>query len=134
MLRDGIAGAPLMHPQDPMSALFALRARGDTEAASAAFRIDNLLTEPDDELGHPPLNERVTSYFSSAPTGDAGPGPLPRASVRSDTELTHRAVGQPPCRTETRPGCGPFGRAMSSTDQTRHTTEGADGVCDTGRP
>ena len=83
MLRDGIAGAPLMHPQDPMSALFALRARGDTEAASAAFRIDNLLTEPDEELSHPPLNERVTSYLSRAPTGDAGPGPLPRAAFEA---------------------------------------------------
>jgi 2-polyprenyl-6-methoxyphenol hydroxylase-like FAD-dependent oxidoreductase len=83
MLRDGIAGAPLMYPQDPMSALFALRARGDTEAARAAFRIDNLLTEPDDELSHPPLNERVTSYLSNAPTGDAGPGPLPRAAFEA---------------------------------------------------
>ena len=83
MLRDGIARAPLMHPQDPMSALFALRAHGDVEAASAAFRIDNLLTEPDEELSHPPLNERVTSYLSSAPTGDAGPGPLPRAAFEA---------------------------------------------------
>jgi len=38
-----------------MSALFALRARVDAGAASAAFRIDNLLTEPDDELSHPLL-------------------------------------------------------------------------------
>ena len=69
-----------------MSALVALRARADTEAGSAAFRIDNLQTVPDDELDHP-LNERVTSYLSNAPTGDAGPGPAPESSVRGHPEV-----------------------------------------------
>ena len=87
MLRDGITGAPLMDPQDPFVALVALRTRGDTEAGSAAFRIDHLLTEPDDDLDHPPLNERVTSYLSNAPTGDAGPGPAPESSVRGHPEV-----------------------------------------------
>ena len=32
----------------------------------------------------------------------------PASSVRSNTEMTQRAVGQPSCRTEVRPGCGPF--------------------------
>jgi 2-polyprenyl-6-methoxyphenol hydroxylase-like FAD-dependent oxidoreductase len=74
-LRAGIDGAPVMNPSDQASALAALRGHGDPLAAAAFHRIDNLLTEPGDELADQQLNERTTAFLASIP---AGPGPLPR--------------------------------------------------------
>jgi len=73
----------MMHPQDPMSVLFALRAQGDADAAHAAFRIDKFLTEPEQEFSDPSLNERVTRCLSTGPSGDAGPGPIPRTAFEA---------------------------------------------------
>jgi 2-polyprenyl-6-methoxyphenol hydroxylase-like FAD-dependent oxidoreductase len=77
-LRAGIAGAPMTNPNDEMSALMALRAQGDTEAAAAFHRIDNLLTNPSEEFADADLNRRIKEFLRDVPEGSAGPGPLPR--------------------------------------------------------
>jgi 2-polyprenyl-6-methoxyphenol hydroxylase-like FAD-dependent oxidoreductase len=77
-LRAGVAGAPMNKPTDEMSALRALRAQGDEQAAAAFHRIDNLLTEPYEELADADLNRRLKEFLDHVPGGPAGPGPLPR--------------------------------------------------------
>jgi len=78
-LRAGIAGAPMNDPKDEMSALMALRAQGDKQAAAAFHRIDNLLTDTSEEFADVELNLRVKEFLRDVPEGSAGPGPLPRA-------------------------------------------------------
>jgi flavin-dependent dehydrogenase len=79
-LQAGIAGAPMMAPNDAMSALMALRDQGDSEAAQAFHRIDNLLSEPDQEFANERLRARVTAFLASVSPGPAGPGPLARTT------------------------------------------------------
>ena len=89
-LRAGIAGAPMDSPKDEMSALMALRAQGDKEAAAAFHRIDNLLTDPSEEFADVELNLRVKEFLRDVPEGSAGPGPLPRAAFEACCDLRLR--------------------------------------------
>ena len=82
-LRAGIAGAPMNNPNDEMSALMALRAQGDKEAAAAFHRIDNMLTDPSEEFANADLNRRIKEFLRDVPEGSAGPGPLPRATFEA---------------------------------------------------
>jgi flavin-dependent dehydrogenase len=82
-LRAGVAGAPMKMPSDKRSALMALRAQGDKEAAAAFHRIDNLLTDPSEEFADPELNGRVNEFLRAVPEGSAGPGPLPRQTFEA---------------------------------------------------
>ena len=82
-LRAGVAGAPMKNPSDEMSALMALRAQGDKEAAAAFHRIDNLLTDPSEEFADAELNGRVKEFLRAVPEGSAGPGPLPRQTFEA---------------------------------------------------
>jgi hypothetical protein len=82
-LRAGVAGAPMDHPSDEMSALMTLRAQGDKEAAAAFHRIDNMLTDPSDEFADAELNRRIKEFLRDVPTGSAGPGPLPRVTFEA---------------------------------------------------
>jgi hypothetical protein len=66
-----------------MSVLMALHARGDQQASAAFYRIDNLLTELDDELTNVDLNTRIKEFLSDIPPGPAGPGPLPRPAFEA---------------------------------------------------
>ena len=82
-LRAGVAGAPMDHPSDEMSALMTLRAQGDKEAAAAFHRIDNMLTDPSDEFADAELNRRIKEFLRDVPKGSAGPGPLPRVTFEA---------------------------------------------------
>jgi hypothetical protein len=82
-LRAGVAGAPMKIPSDKRSALMALRAQGDKEAAAAFHRIDNLLTDPSEEFADAELNGRVNEFLRAVPEGSAGPGPLPRQTFEA---------------------------------------------------
>lgn len=77
-LRAGIAGAPAMRSRDRLVALRALGAQGDTEAASAFFRVDNLHSDRDEVLAEPALRARIDAYLDGVEEGSDGPGPLPR--------------------------------------------------------
>ena len=81
-LRAGVAGGPMKNPGNEMSALIALRAQGDKEAAAAFHRIDNLLTDPFEELADAELDRRVKEFLD-APEVSAGLGPLPRATFEA---------------------------------------------------
>jgi 2-polyprenyl-6-methoxyphenol hydroxylase-like FAD-dependent oxidoreductase len=82
-LRAGIAGAPLMQTKDPRSALAALAAQGDQQAASAFYRVDNLLSELSTVLSDSALQGRVNDYLAAVEQEPAGSGPLPRAQFES---------------------------------------------------
>ena len=73
----------MKNPSDEMSALMALRAQGDKEAAAAFHRIDNLLTDPSEEFADAELNGRVKEFLRAVPEGSAGPGPLPRQTFEA---------------------------------------------------
>jgi 2-polyprenyl-6-methoxyphenol hydroxylase-like FAD-dependent oxidoreductase len=82
-LRAGIAGAPMMRSTDPRGALSAMGAEGDTEAASAFYRIDNLLSELDQVLVDAALKARLDAFLDDMEEGPAGPGPLRRSQFEA---------------------------------------------------
>jgi 2-polyprenyl-6-methoxyphenol hydroxylase-like FAD-dependent oxidoreductase len=77
-LQAGIAGAPMNPPSDELSALAGLRELGDKQAAAAFHRIDNLLTEPEDELANDQLKARIRKHLRDVTKTSTGPGPLRR--------------------------------------------------------
>jgi 2-polyprenyl-6-methoxyphenol hydroxylase-like FAD-dependent oxidoreductase len=77
-LRAGVAGAPMMQGKDPRTALKSMGDQGDTEAAAAFYRIDNLLTDLPQELADRRLHDRVHGFLADIHEGPTGPGPLPR--------------------------------------------------------
>ena len=82
-LRAGLAGGPMMRRKDPGRALLAMGMEGDAEAASAFYRIDNLLSTVDEVLTDAALRSRVEAFLADVEEGPAGPGPLPRAEFES---------------------------------------------------
>lgn len=82
-LRAGVAGAPLMRRKDPVAALRDMGMDGDAAAASAFYRIDNLLSEVDEVLADDALQARVEAFLADVEEGPAGPGPLPRTEFEA---------------------------------------------------
>lgn len=82
-LHAGVGGAPLTQTKTPQTALAALGAQGDEQAASAFYRIDNLLSDLDTALSDRTLRARVDAYLATIDEGPAGLGPLPRAQFES---------------------------------------------------
>jgi 2-polyprenyl-6-methoxyphenol hydroxylase-like FAD-dependent oxidoreductase len=82
-LRAGIAGAPLIQSKNPQVALAALGAQGDEQAASAYYRIDNLLSGLETALTDRSLRARVHTHLATIEEGPAGVGPLPRTQFES---------------------------------------------------
>ena len=79
----GLAGAPMMRRKDPRGALLAMGLAGDAEAASAFYRIDNLLSSLDEVLADSALKTRLDTFLNDVEAGPAGPGPLPRAEFEA---------------------------------------------------
>ena len=77
-LRAGLAGAPMTRRKDPGAALLAMGMAGDAEAASAFYRIDNLLSHLHEVLTDAALKTRVEAFLDEMEDWSADPGPLPR--------------------------------------------------------
>lgn len=83
ILHAGVAGGPAMQTKDPGGALRAMTAQGDTDAGTAFYRVDNLLTSLEDELADAALRSRVEAFLHTVQEGPAGPGPLPRSEFEA---------------------------------------------------
>lgn len=81
--RAGLAGGPMMRRKDPRAALLAMGKEGDAEAASAFYRIDNLLSDLDEVQADAGLHARLEAFLDHVEEGPAGPGPLPRAEFEA---------------------------------------------------
>ena len=82
-LRAGKPRSPVKMPSDETSALMALRAQGDKEAAAAFHRIDNLLTDPSEEFARSRSSTNgVRDFLRAAPRSGAA-GPAASSSLRS---------------------------------------------------
>jgi hypothetical protein len=87
-LRGGLAGAPMMRRKDPGGALLAMGMGGDAAAASAFYRIDNMLSHLNEVLADTALKDRVDAFLDKVEEGPAGPGPLPRAEFEALLRMT----------------------------------------------
>jgi hypothetical protein len=82
-LRAGVRGEPAIRRTGPGGALPVMAAQGDTEAAAAFYRVDNLLTTLDEELTDAALRARVDAFLDTVEDGTADPGPLPRSEFEA---------------------------------------------------